>query len=199
MSRHARQALDRSEPPMRETGATPRSGQFKADAQRAGTWAAVPWPPPDAPTAPPAPPGPVQPRPVQSGPVQSGPVTGPRTAARRARKHGAARAGTAGVVAYLAVIVCTAAGVYISWRQGSNGGGKGAVVAGAALLVAAVARLLLPAKAAGLLASRSRVTDVLMLTVFGVGLVVAGLVLPRLGSLSAQGRMAGPPMKGKHE
>jgi len=107
--------------------------------------------------------------------------------------------GMVGALTYLAVLVITAAGLYIAWRQGSQGGGKGGVVAGSALLVAAVVRLALPGKLAGLLASRRRLTDVLTLAVFGAGLLVAGLVLPRLGPLSTQGRMAGPPMKGKHE
>jgi Protein of unknown function (DUF3017) len=79
---------------------------------------------------------------------------------------------------YLAVLVCAVAGVYIAWDKGSAGGGRGGVAAGAALLVAAVLRLTLPAKLAGLLASRRRVTDVLMLTAFGASLLIAGLVLP---------------------
>lgn len=110
-----------------------------------------------------------------------------RAAASRARRD----RGMIGVVPYLVVLVCTVAGVYIAWRQGSAGGGRGAVVAGSAMLVAAVVRLALPASLAGLLASRRRVTDLIVLTVFGAGLLVAGLVLPRLGPLSAQGRMAG--------
>lgn len=116
-----------------------------------------------------------------------------RAASRRRRDRG-----MIGIVVYLVVLVCVVAGVYIAWREGSVGGGRGGVVAGSALLAAAVARLALPARLAGLLASRRRVTDVLVLTAFGVGLLVAGLVLPRLGPLSVQGRMAGPPMKGKY-
>jgi hypothetical protein len=69
--------------------------------------------------------------------------------------------------------------VYVAWREGSAGGGDGAAVLGAVLLAAAIARLLLPARLAGLLATRKRATDVLTLTVFGAGLLVAGLVLPR--------------------
>jgi hypothetical protein len=99
--------------------------------------------------------------------------------------------GTA-VIPYLAVLVCAAVGLYVSWHQGSRGGGVGGAIAGAALLAAAGIRLVLPTKLAGLLASRHRVTDVLTLTAFGIGLLVVGLVLPRLGPLSAQGRMAGP-------
>ena len=96
-----------------------------------------------------------------------------------AERAAGARAGAVGVLVYLAVLVCTGVGVYISWRQGSQGGGKGAIVAGAGLLVAAAVRLVLPVRLAGLLASRRRATDVLTLTVLGAGLLVAGLVLPR--------------------
>ncbi len=84
------------------------------------------------------------------------------------------------VIPLLAVLVVTVAGVYIAWREGSAGGGDGGVVGGAALLVAAVARLLLPSRLAGLLAMRKRANDVVTLTIFGVGLLVAGLVLPHL-------------------
>jgi hypothetical protein len=84
-----------------------------------------------------------------------------------------------GTVVYLAVLACAAVGVYISWHLGSAGGGKGGVVGGIALLLAALIRLVLPARFAGLLGTRRRVTDVLTLTIFGTGLLVAGLVLPR--------------------
>jgi Protein of unknown function (DUF3017) len=119
--------------------------------------------------------------------TEAGRAVGPRMAARRAaaaRSRGE-RPGLAGAIPYLAVLVCFAAGVYVAWHEGSHGGGRGGAIAGAALLVAAIVRLLLPARLAGLLASRHRVTDVLTLTVFGGGLLIAGLVLPRLGPLSA--------------
>jgi hypothetical protein len=83
------------------------------------------------------------------------------------------------MIPYLGVLVCMLAGVYIAWRQGSAGGGWGGVVCGLALLAAAVIRLVLPARLIGLLAMRKRAIDVLTLTIFGVGLLVAGLVLPR--------------------
>jgi hypothetical protein len=98
----------------------------------------------------------------------------------------------AAAIPYLVVLVCTVAGVYIAWHQGSNGGGQGGVIVGSALLAAAVVRLVLPRKLSGLLAIRHRVTDVLTLTAFGASLLAAGLVLPRLGPLSAQRRTAGP-------
>jgi hypothetical protein len=94
-------------------------------------------------------------------------------------KHATDDGSIVGVIPYLAVLVCTLAGVYVAWHQGSSGGGRGGVVAGVALLVAAVARLVLPARLVGLLGTRKRVIDVLTLTVFGGGLLVAGLVLPR--------------------
>jgi DUF3017 family protein len=96
----------------------------------------------------------------------------------RARDDG----GIVGVIPYLVVLVCVVAGWYIAWSQGSAGGGRGAVVGGIALLVAALVRLALPARLAGLLGTRKRVTDVLTLAVLGAGLIIAGLVLPRLGS-----------------
>jgi Protein of unknown function (DUF3017) len=83
------------------------------------------------------------------------------------------------VVPLLAVLVVVAAGVYIAWCQGTAGAREGGVVAGCALLAAAAVRLLLPAGLCGLLAVRKRSTDVCTLAVFGIGLIVAGLVLPR--------------------
>ncbi len=107
---------------------------------------------------------------------RSGSAVRGRAATRRA---GDPPLGVIGVVPYLAVLTVTAAGLYIAWHQGSDGGGRGGIVAGAALLVAAVVRMLLPRKLAGLLASRGRVSDAATLIVFGAGLLIAGLVLPR--------------------
>jgi hypothetical protein len=98
-----------------------------------------------------------------------------KAAARRAKED----ASIVGAIPLLVVLVVAIAGVYIAWRQGSAGGGEGGVASGAALLVGAVARLLLPARLAGLLATRKRATDVITLTVLGVALLIAGLVLPR--------------------
>ena len=114
-----------------------------------------------------------------------------RSGKMKTRASQTALPGGMAVIPYLGVLVCAAVGLYISWHQGSHGG-EGGVIAGAALLAAAGIRLVLPTKLAGLLASRHRAIDVLTLTAFGIGLLVLGLVLPRLGPLSAQGRMAGP-------
>jgi Protein of unknown function (DUF3017) len=173
--------------PVRQAGATVRSVNPGEEAARAGNWDAAPWPP--------------QGRPPQQGAAPEPAVQAARgsRAARRAAVTRARRERSViGVVPYLVLLLCTIAGVYIAWRDGSAGGGAGGVIVGLALLAAAVVRGLLPARLAGLLASRRRATDVITLAAFGACLLVAGLVLPRLGPLSAQGRMAGPPMKGKH-
>jgi hypothetical protein len=116
-------------------------------------------------------PSPASPRPRAVPPGERPPQEG----ADRARGDGS----IVGTTLYLVVLACTGVGVYLSWHQGSAGGGKGGVVGGIVLLVAALIRLVLPARFAGLLATRKRVTDVLTLTIFGTGLLVAGLVLPR--------------------
>jgi hypothetical protein len=100
-----------------------------------------------------------------------------RAAAREARED----ASIVRVVPLLAVLVAVIAGVYLAWRYGSSDGSEGGVVGGAALLVAALARLLLPDQLAGLLATRRRATDVITLTVLGVGLLITGLILPHQG------------------
>jgi hypothetical protein len=85
------------------------------------------------------------------------------------------------VVPLLAVLVAVVAGVYLAWRHGPAGAREGGVVASAALLAAAAVRLWLPGKLVGLLANRRRATDVVTLTVFGVGLLVFALILPHQG------------------
>ena len=96
-----------------------------------------------------------------------------RKPARHAAAQPAARG--AGLISYLAVLTCVAAGIYIAWHEAS---GRGGVIAGAALLVAAVARLALPARLAGLLAVRGRGMDVVALVALGACLLTVGLVLP---------------------
>jgi Protein of unknown function (DUF3017) len=61
---------------------------------------------------------------------------------------------------------------------------RGAVLLGAALLVAAVLRMLIPLDRVGLLAIRSRAVDVLCYSGFGVVMVVLAVTITR-GSLSA--------------
>ncbi|MGH3216989.1 MAG: DUF3017 domain-containing protein [Trebonia sp.] len=176
--------------PVRAADAPVRSGNTNEEAARAGSRAAAPWPPQGRP-------------PQQAAAPQPGvPVAPAAPAGRVARQVAVTRArrerSLIGVIPYLAVLLCTIAGGYIAFREGSAGGGAGGVIAGLALLMGAVIRAVLPARLAGLLASRRRATDVVTLAAFGACLLIAGLVLPRLGPLSKPGRMAGPPMKGKH-
>jgi hypothetical protein len=74
---------------------------------------------------------------------------------------------------YLIVLAGTVAGVLVTRHAG-----RGAVVVGAALLVAALARLALPPRYAGLLASRSKTQDVAAFAVLGVAVLAVAASLP---------------------
>lgn len=161
---------------MRERDTSVRSGERGQQAPQAGNWAAAPWPPQPPP-----------PRAAVPAPARPAVAPGPRGRAASAAAAAEARRerGMIGVVPYLAVLLCTAVGVYIAWRDGSAGAATGGVVAGGALIAAGMVRLVLPDRLAGLLVSRRRAMDVLMLTAFGACLLIAGLVLPRLGLRAA--------------
>jgi hypothetical protein len=81
--------------------------------------------------------------------------------------------------AFVAAVALAGMGLVLTqhWR-------KGAVLLGAALLVAAVLRMLIPVDRVGLLAIRSRAVDVLCYSGFGVVMVVLAVTITR-GSLSA--------------
>jgi hypothetical protein len=74
---------------------------------------------------------------------------------------------------YLIVLAGTVAGVLVTRHAG-----RGAVVVGAALLVAGLARLALPPRYAGLLASRSKTQDVAGFAVLGVAVLAVAASLP---------------------
>ncbi|HJY68932.1 MAG TPA: DUF3017 domain-containing protein [Streptosporangiaceae bacterium] len=78
---------------------------------------------------------------------------------------------------YLVVLAGTAAGLLVA-SQGSQDAGRGAAVVGAALLVAALARLALPPRYAGLLASRSKTQDVAAFAVLGAAVLGIAASLP---------------------
>jgi hypothetical protein len=78
---------------------------------------------------------------------------------------------------YLIVLAGAAAGMLIAW-QGSKYAGRGAALIGASLLVGALARLILPARYAGLLASRRKASDVLGFAVFGAAVLAVAIALP---------------------
>ncbi len=121
-------------------------------------------------------PGPASARP--GGPRHPGlrpPAAVPGRAASRAAAPSAAAA--LAQVPYLVALACTVGGIVWAWT-GSHAVGDGAGVVGGGLLAAAIARLVLPQSAVGLLASRRRFADVLALGLLGAGLLVLALVLP---------------------
>ncbi len=103
---------------------------------------------------------------------------GPPRAGRRRRTGKAGLAGRQRLgAAYLIVLCGVALSLSYLWRGPQNVRGGTLAVAGM-LLVAAVARLVLPERRAGMLASRRRLVDVAAFTVLGVALLAAGLVFP---------------------
>ena len=78
---------------------------------------------------------------------------------------------------YLIVLAGTGAGLFVTW-QGARYAGRGAAVVGSALLVAALARLALPPRYAGLLASRSKAQDVAGFAVLGAAVLAVAASLP---------------------
>jgi hypothetical protein len=93
---------------------------------------------------------------------------------RRARRR---RAGRGAQVPYFVVLALAVGGVAWAW-QGQQYVRGGTLAVAGALFVAALARLVLPERRAGMLASRRRFIDVTALAVLATGLLVAGLVLP---------------------
>jgi Protein of unknown function (DUF3017) len=79
--------------------------------------------------------------------------------------------------AYLAVLVGAAIALLIM-GEGVHLVRSGTLVLAGVLLVAAIARSVLPDRLAGMLSSRRRLLDVAIFGVLGVGLLVAGLVVP---------------------
>jgi hypothetical protein len=78
---------------------------------------------------------------------------------------------------YLIVLAGAGTGMLIAW-QGSQYAARGAGLIGASLLVAALARLVLPERYAGLLASRRKASDVLGFAVFGAAVLAVAIALP---------------------
>jgi hypothetical protein len=78
---------------------------------------------------------------------------------------------------YLIVLAGVATGMFVAWK-GSKYAGRGAGLIGASLLAGAVARLILPARYAGLLSSRRKASDVLALALFGAAVLAVAIALP---------------------
>ena len=96
---------------------------------------------------------------------------------RRSRDTGATEAGGLAWLPYLIVLAGVAAGMFVAWK-GSKYAGRGAGLIGASLLVGAVARMILPARYAGLLSSRRKASDVLALALFGAAVLAVAIALP---------------------
>lgn len=76
------------------------------------------------------------------------------------------------------IVLCCLALALVWTRQGGQSIKAGTLAVAGILLAAALARLALPERRAGMLASRHRLADVAVLAALGTGLLVAGLVLP---------------------
>ena len=122
--------------------------------------------------------GAAAPPPVHHDAAPAVPAT--HRAARTTRTTHAARGPRPSKLAwlpYLIVLAGTAAGMLVVWH-GSKYAGVGAALIGASLLVGALARLILPARYAGLLASRRKASDVLGFAVFGAAVLAVAIALP---------------------
>jgi hypothetical protein len=106
-------------------------------------------------------------RPARAGAHSAGRRSGPDASALR------------GLAAspYLIVLAGVAAGLFVAW-QGSRYAARGAGLVGVALLAAAAARLALPSRFAGLLASRGKALDTAAFAVFGVAVLAVAAWLP---------------------
>ncbi|MGB6454547.1 MAG: DUF3017 domain-containing protein [Streptosporangiaceae bacterium] len=82
---------------------------------------------------------------------------------------------------YWIVLAGVAAGL-ITVRGGNQAVRSGTLVVAGALLAGALARLVLPERRVGMLASRRRLVDVAALAILGIGLLVAGLIARVPGS-----------------
>jgi hypothetical protein len=101
------------------------------------------------------------------------------TSPRGPRGHGDRKNPAISVLAWLSCLIALAGvviGLAVAW-YGSGLAVRGAVLVGGALLVAAVARLLLPSRYAGPLSSRGKASDVAGFAVFGTAVLVVALML----------------------
>jgi hypothetical protein len=97
--------------------------------------------------------------------------------ARASETDGDSGTSTLAWLPYLIVLAGVAAGMFVAWK-GSMYAGRGAGLIGASLLAGAVARLILPARYAGLLSSRRKASDVLALALFGAAVLAVAIALP---------------------
>jgi Protein of unknown function (DUF3017) len=118
--------------------------------------------------------------PAQPGTTPAQPGTAPArpgTAPARPADSDRPAIGVLAWLPYLIVLAGVAVGLSVA-GHGVQHVGRGAALVGGALLAAAVARLLLPPRYAGLLASRSKALDVAAFAVLGAAVLGAALSLP---------------------
>jgi Protein of unknown function (DUF3017) len=101
-----------------------------------------------------------------------------RGAARRRSRAARAKPARAAQLPYLLVLAIAIGGLAWMWQGGIGRAKEGTLALAGAMLIGALARLVLPEARAGMLASRRRLVDVMSLAALGIGLLVAGLVLP---------------------
>jgi hypothetical protein len=99
-------------------------------------------------------------------------VAGRRSRAARAKPARAAQ------LPYVLVLAIAIGGLAWMWQGGIGRAKEGTLALAGAMLMGALARLVLPEARAGMLVSRRRLVDVVSLAALGIGLLVAGLVLP---------------------
>ena len=128
-------------------------------------------PPPDA-AAPRTPPGP-----APTGPRPASPAPVSHRATRSKVSDEPAVTGVLAWLPYLVVLAGAAVAMFVV-SKGSAYALRGIAVLGATLLAAALARLLLPNRFAGLLASRRKASDVLAFAVLGAAVLAVALSLP---------------------
>jgi hypothetical protein len=116
---------------------------------------------------------------ASAGPASpAAPASGRGRAAGRGAPARRAKPPRAAQLPYLLVLGITVAALAWMWQGGVQRAREGTLALAGAMFIGALARLVLPAARAGLLASRRRLVDVACLAALAIGLLVAGLVLP---------------------
>jgi Protein of unknown function (DUF3017) len=101
-----------------------------------------------------------------------------RAAAGRRSRAARAKPARAAQLPYVLVLAIAIGGLAWMWQGGIGRAKEGTLALAGAMLMGALARLVLPEARAGMLVSRRRLVDVVSLAALGIGLLVAGLVLP---------------------
>jgi hypothetical protein len=117
-------------------------------------------------------------RPPQSRPPLDASGPGGSRASARARRGAAPGRGRWLHQIPYAIMICALVLALVWMRRSGQDVRGGTLAVAGILLAAALVRLALPERRAGLLVSRRRFADVAALTALGTGLLVAGLVLP---------------------